>query len=105
MCSLKKAEACNWDRCFPANFAKFLRTPFLQNTYAGTASDLRLISASYRNHPTDLQSIHLFLYEGELFVNGLTHFMPLVSFYTPRKHQKTRSFLMISKGVEVNQLT
>ena len=28
-------EACNekilWRRCFPVNFAKFLRTPFLQN--------------------------------------------------------------------------
>ena len=22
-----------WHRCFPVNFAKFLRTPFLQNTY------------------------------------------------------------------------
>ena len=22
-----------WHRCFPANFAKFLRTPFLQNTF------------------------------------------------------------------------
>ena len=21
-----------WQRCFPVNFAKFLRTPFLQNT-------------------------------------------------------------------------
>ena len=31
-------EACNfikkrlWHRCFPVNFAKFLRTPFLQST-------------------------------------------------------------------------
>ena len=23
----------HWHRCFPVNFAKFLRTPFLQNTY------------------------------------------------------------------------
>ena len=22
-----------WHKCFPANFAKFLRTPFLQNTF------------------------------------------------------------------------
>ena len=34
-----QAQACNfilkkrlWHRCFPVNFAKFLRTPFLQNT-------------------------------------------------------------------------
>ena len=24
-----------WQRCFPVNFAKFLRTPFLQNTSGG----------------------------------------------------------------------
>ena len=24
-----------WHRCFPENFAKFLRTPFLQNTSGG----------------------------------------------------------------------
>ena len=24
-----------WHRCFPMNFAKFLRTPFLQNTSGG----------------------------------------------------------------------
>ena len=32
----------------------------------------------------------------------LTHFMPLISFDTPQKHQKTRGFLMFSgviKGV------
>ena len=33
-----RPEACNfiwkrlWHRCFPVNFTKFLRTPFLQNT-------------------------------------------------------------------------
>ena len=36
---LIKLQACNfilkyrlWHRCFPVNFVKFLRTPFLQNT-------------------------------------------------------------------------
>ena len=24
-----------WHRCFPVNFVKFLRTPFLQNTFVG----------------------------------------------------------------------
>ena len=33
----------------------------------------------------------------------LTHFMSLVSFYTPRKYQKTRCFLMVSEGAEINQ--
>ena len=33
----------------------------------------------------------------------LTYFMPLISFYTPWKHQKTRVFLMFSEGIESNQ--
>ena len=33
----------------------------------------------------------------------LTYFMPLVSFYTPWKHQKTSGFLMFSGGIERDQ--
>ena len=33
----------------------------------------------------------------------LTHFMPLISFDTPRKHQNTRGFLMFSWGIERDQ--
>ena len=33
----------------------------------------------------------------------LTHFMPLISFYIPWKHQKTRGFLMFSRGMERDQ--
>ena len=33
----------------------------------------------------------------------LTHFMPLVSFVIPRKHQKTVGFLMFSGGTERDQ--
>ena len=35
--------------------------------------------------------------------NYLTHFMPLGSFYTPGKYQKTRGFLMFSGGIETDQ--
>ena len=31
------------------------------------------------------------------------HFIALISFYTPRKHQKTRDFLMFSGGTERDQ--
>ena len=31
-----------WHRCFPVNFAKFLRTPFLQNTSGGCFCKVRL---------------------------------------------------------------
>ena len=30
-----KKVACLWHRCFPVNFVKFPRTPFLQNTLGG----------------------------------------------------------------------
>ena len=33
----------------------------------------------------------------------LTHFLPLVYFYTPWKHQKTFCFLMFSGGIERDQ--
>ena len=35
--------------------------------------------------------------------NELTHFMPLISFDTPRKHQKTRGFLLFSGVIERDQ--
>ena len=36
---------------------------------------------------------------GKLFLtSALTHFLPLVSFYTPRKQKKTRGFLMFLAG-------
>ena len=31
-----------------------------------------------------------------------THFLPMFSFYTPGKHQKTRAFLVFSGGMERN---
>ena len=46
---------------------------------------------------------HLFSmgeWKGALRKNGLTHFMPLISFDTSWKHQKTRGFLMFS-GVSI----
>ena len=33
----------------------------------------------------------------------LTHFVPLVSFDTPWKHQKAKCFLMFSGGIEIDQ--
>ena len=37
------------------------------------------------------------------FMKKLTHFMPLISFHTPWKHQKTRGFLMFSGGIKRDQ--
>ena len=39
-----------------------------------------------------------------LFLSGIfIHFIPLVSFHTPWKHQKTRGFFMFSGGIEWDQ--
>ena len=44
------------------------------------------------------------LHTGKLHLFYLSaHFMPLVSFYTPWKHQKTRGFLMPPGGTERDQ--
>ena len=59
-------------RCFPL---KFLRTSILKNI----CERLLLILT---------------------FISGETHFMPLISFYTPWKHQKTIAFLMFSEGIK-----
>ena len=34
---------------------------------------------------------------------SLSHYMPLFSFYTSWKHQKTKGFLMFSGGIEREQ--
>ena len=36
----------------------------------------------------------------EFHIQCLTHFMPLASFYTPRKHQKTRGCFDAFSGLE-----
>ena len=33
-------------------------------------------------------------------LESLAHFMPLISFYTPWKNQKTKGFLIFSGGIE-----
>ena len=76
-----KVEASNflkkrlWHSCFSANFAKFLRAPFLQNTFGGC-----------------------------LWKVWLTYFMSLVSLYTPWKgfrFGKIQFFRILKKMVTV----
>ena len=98
-------------RCFPVNFAKFLRTAFLQNTF--TRLLLRkenyraiwmkyqpLISLRVRVYsPGDIgeygftlsHAINLIcVFQLKNLYTTLSHFMPLVYFNIPGKHQKTR---------------
>ena len=81
-----------WHRCCsPPNLAKFLRTPFLQTT------SWRLLLHTIRNSLILLCWCYLInnlLWPDDLLITPfhafrLTHFMPLLFFYTPWKQQKT----------------
>ena len=62
-----------WHKCFPVNFMKFIRTPFLQNT-SGRLLLFLLLSRLL---------IFIFAkYSLLVFLKGLTHFRPMVHFYT-----------------------
>ena len=43
-----------WHRCFPVNFAKFLRTPFLQNTSRRLLFCLQTLSWNYNTNLTSI---------------------------------------------------
>ena len=45
-----------WNMCFPVNFAKFLRTPFLQNTFGRLL--LPIIGSSATKHPNRRQYLN-----------------------------------------------
>ena len=64
-----------WHRCFPVNFANFLRTPFY-----------RKLTGDFWIFPPFCENI------SEASIKELTHFIPHGSFYTPSKHQITRAF-------------
>ena len=48
-----------WYNCFPVNFAKFLRTPFLQNTSGDCFRPLEFKSSGVRNDKSNLLKIFI----------------------------------------------
>ena len=56
-----------WHRCFPVNFAKFLRTPFLQNTSRRLLLWFKLINLSIKS--TTLSINNLFKNEKKIPTN------------------------------------
>ena len=42
----------------------------------------------------------LSIWKTDYQLESLAHFMPLISFYTPWKNQKTKGFLIFSRGIE-----
>ena len=72
-----------WHRCFPLNFAKFLRTPFLQNTPAWNAN----LNQIYRNYRSLKQSPPYVSFE----IFGLR--MPHSSFFIFTERKRGFSFL------------
>ena len=76
------AEACNvikkrdWHRCFPANFAKFLKSPFLQNTSGGySCTTFLFISNGFiSNYPSECNLLSNFY--GWIIFNKQQHKIP-----------------------------
>ena len=48
-----------WHRCFLVNFAKFLRTPFLQNTSERLLLYIRLFSFSWKVYMVEVREVYL----------------------------------------------
>ena len=67
-----------------------------------TYSLKRCLATSYERHSLSISATREV---GFSFISChcLTHFMPVVSFYTSWKHQKTRGFLMLPGGLEKDQ--
>ena len=56
-CNFIKKERL-WHRCFPMNFAKFLRTPFLQNTPGRLLLEIRtLVRNELMSHVTNVTNV------------------------------------------------
>ena len=80
-----QAEACNFinnetlAHVFSSEFCEFFKNIFL----------------------TEHLQVTIFnSFNKAMSTNWLTHFMPLVSFYTTWKYQKASSFLMFLRGIE-----
>ena len=84
-----------WRRFFPVNFAKFLRAPFLQNTYCGCFWRLTLTGMTERR-----KSFVLKLYKYKFAQNAFCTFY--VFFYMIPPHSKV-SILMLFRGLLVYQ--
>ena len=82
-----------WHRFFPVNFAKFLRAPFLQNTYCGCFWRLTLTGMTERR-----KSFVLKLYKYKFAQNAFCTFY--VFFYMIPPHSKV-SILMLFRGLLV----
>ena len=85
-----------WRWCFPANFSKFLRTPFLQNTSGGCfwIRDTRWVKKSsfYLSQSNKPQKKHLAILMKKIRIWFWNDFWPMFPFYSPWRHQKRRFF-------------
>ena len=61
-----------WHRCFPVNFAKFLRAPFFQNTSGRLFLDRKKLPINNQQRSVTTPKFDTILFEKD--------------FYTPRKH-------------------
>ena len=75
-----------WHRCFPVNFAKFLRTPVLQNTFGRLLLLLLLVRKV-------MKVSWVILVSENLFLSFFCHMCLLHSFYYLQKKHDTSAWI------------
>ena len=70
-----------WYRCFPVNFAKFLRTTFFRRSSSSAASRL-IVSSFYSYGKLRLLTVEIFFFYFELGCNTCQCFSTLCNIYT-----------------------
>ena len=94
----------NWKCCFYASLAVqyfYFFGRFTVNLKEKKLLLATILSIEKENTGTERQSKIIIIYRRSSLLHFfLTHFMPLVSFDTPWKHQKTSGFPMFSGGIE-----
>ena len=95
-----------WHRCFPVNSREISKTTFFAEHLWTTVSKQLFFQKHILNLPKDIWWSFLCKNSQQLSAINhmpLTHFMSLISFDTPWKHQKTSGFLMFSGGIKRDQ--
>ena len=86
-----------WHRCFPVNFVKFLRTPFLQNTSGGDSVD---IVVKYSQNPLFLTFFER-LHSQRIFFQ---YFFSRWLLVNDSRNKRDFAFLPCSIGFDLKQL-
>ena len=103
---LKKRLQQRWSW---VNCANLVRKKIIEHLGTFTCSEIYSRRKSAKNTDKSTRVVFLIMVLVKSLINQssplimLFNFIPLISFYIPRKHQKTRAFLMFSGCLEVGQ--